>query len=87
MKNLKFQDAQQIHVSFEGCTNVQASYLTVTAPETSPNTDGIHITSTKNMTISNSNIGTGTRGFSFKITREMTHTNVLIRKQFCVLSR
>nr|XP_011458024.1 PREDICTED: polygalacturonase-like isoform X2 [Fragaria vesca subsp. vesca] len=59
VKNLKFQDAQQMHVSFEGCTNVQASYLTVTAPETSPNTDGIHITSTKNMTISNSNIGTG----------------------------
>ncbi|XP_050364772.1 polygalacturonase [Argentina anserina] len=59
VKNLKFQDAQQMHVSFEGCTNVQASYLTITAPETSPNTDGIHVTRTQNITISNSNIGTG----------------------------
>ncbi|XP_024163077.1 polygalacturonase [Rosa chinensis] len=59
VKDLKFQDAQQMHVSFEECTNVQALYLTVTAPETSPNTDGIHVANTQNITISNSNIGTG----------------------------
>lgn len=59
VKNLKFKDSQQMHVSFEDCTNVQASYLTVTAPETSPNTDGIHVANTQNITISNSIIGTG----------------------------
>ncbi|KAK9929611.1 hypothetical protein M0R45_026705 [Rubus argutus] len=48
-----------MHVRFEDSTNVQASYLTVTAPETSPNTDGIHVTNTQNITISNSIIGTG----------------------------
>jgi polygalacturonase len=59
VKNLKIQDAQQIHVSFEKCMNVQASFLTVTAPEDSPNTDGIHVSDTKGIQISNCIIGTG----------------------------
>lgn len=60
VKNLKIQDAQQMHVRFQNCINVEASHLTVTAPEDSPNTDGIHITNTQNITISSSVIGTGT---------------------------
>ncbi|XVF75795.1 hypothetical protein PTKIN_Ptkin13bG0215700 [Pterospermum kingtungense] len=59
VQNLNIKDAQQMHVSFDKCTNVQASGLTVTAPERSPNTDGIHITHTQNIQISNSFIGTG----------------------------
>ncbi|OIT33922.1 PREDICTED: polygalacturonase-2-like isoform X2 [Nicotiana attenuata] len=59
VKNLKIKDAQQIHVSFERCTNVEASNLMVTAPENSPNTDGIHVANTQNIQISDSTIGTG----------------------------
>ncbi|XP_052171798.1 polygalacturonase-like [Diospyros lotus] len=59
VKNLKIQHAQQIHLSFEKSTNVQASSLTVTSPQTSPNTDGIHITDTQNIQISSCVIGTG----------------------------
>ncbi|PON32485.1 Glycoside hydrolase [Parasponia andersonii] len=59
VKNLNIQDSQQIHLSFEKCLNVQASNLSVTAPEKSPNTDGIHVTNTQNIQISNSVIGTG----------------------------
>ncbi|XP_009587890.1 polygalacturonase-2-like [Nicotiana tomentosiformis] len=59
VKNLKIKDAQQIHVSFERCTNVEASNLMVTAPEISPNTDGIHAANTQNIQISDSIIGTG----------------------------
>ncbi|KAI3446469.1 hypothetical protein Pfo_003134 [Paulownia fortunei] len=59
VKNLKIQNAQQIHVSFEKCTNVQASKLVVNAPEKSPNTDGIHVTGTQNIQISSCTIGTG----------------------------
>ncbi|KAK9010490.1 hypothetical protein V6N11_036997 [Hibiscus sabdariffa] len=58
VQNLRIQDAQQIHVSFEKCDNVEASALTVTAPETSPNTDGIHVTRTQNIRITDSIIGT-----------------------------
>ncbi|XP_060177328.1 polygalacturonase-2-like [Lycium barbarum] len=59
VKNLKIINAQQFHVSFEKCTKVEASNLMVTAPENSPNTDGIHVTNTQNIQISDSTIGTG----------------------------
>ncbi|KAI3471594.1 hypothetical protein Pfo_028244 [Paulownia fortunei] len=59
VKNLKVENAQQIHMSFEKCTDVQASNLVVTAPENSPNTDGIHVTGTQNIQISSCTIGTG----------------------------
>ncbi|KAI3772608.1 hypothetical protein L6452_03798 [Arctium lappa] len=59
VNNLKVQNAQQIHVSFDTCENVQASNLTVIAPEDSPNTDGIHVTRTQNIKIFDSVVGTG----------------------------
>ncbi|XP_010554840.1 PREDICTED: polygalacturonase ADPG2-like [Tarenaya hassleriana] len=57
--NLRVRNAQQIQVSFEKCANVIASNVAVTAPEDSPNTDGIHITNTQNIQVINSIIGTG----------------------------
>jgi hypothetical protein len=59
VKNLKIQNAQQMHVSFEKSTGVQVSNLTVTSPEGSPNTDGIHVAGTQNIQITDSVIGTG----------------------------
>ncbi|KAF8398392.1 hypothetical protein HHK36_017319 [Tetracentron sinense] len=59
VKNLKIKDAQQMHLNFQKCVNVQASNLMVTAPEKSPNTDGIHVTDTQNIQIMSCTIGTG----------------------------
>ncbi|XP_068638593.1 polygalacturonase-like [Aristolochia californica] len=59
VNNLRIKNSQQIHVSFERCVNVEASNLMITAPETSPNTDGIHVTGTQNIRIMNSVIRTG----------------------------
>ncbi|PIN06742.1 Polygalacturonase [Handroanthus impetiginosus] len=59
VKNIKVENAQQIHMSFEMCKNVQASNIVVNSPESSPNTDGIHITATQNIQISTSTIATG----------------------------
>ncbi|XP_022853803.1 polygalacturonase-like [Olea europaea var. sylvestris] len=59
VKDLKIQNAQQIHVSFQKCKNVHASNLTISTPEGSPNTDGIHVTKTQNIEISSCTIGTG----------------------------
>ncbi|KAK7341164.1 hypothetical protein VNO80_24089 [Phaseolus coccineus] len=59
VRNLMFKDAQQMHVTFEGCFNVIASNLVIRAPGDSPNTDGIHVADTQNIAISNSDIGTG----------------------------
>lgn len=57
--NLKIQNAQQMHISFEGSKDVQVSNLSITSPEHSPNTDGIHVTRTQNIYITNSVIATG----------------------------
>ncbi|KAL6272954.1 hypothetical protein ACE6H2_023646 [Prunus campanulata] len=67
VNNLNIQDAQQIHVSFQKCMNVQASNLSIIAPEKSPNTDGIHVTDTQNILITNSVIATETYHDSLSI--------------------
>ncbi|KAF2293566.1 hypothetical protein GH714_002854 [Hevea brasiliensis] len=59
VSNLWFQNAQQMHLTFQKCTNVRALSLLVTAPGNSPNTDGIHVTGTQNIRIRNSVIRTG----------------------------
>ncbi|KAI3880915.1 hypothetical protein MKX03_024611 [Papaver bracteatum] len=59
VENITIKDAQQMHLSFQKCMNVEAHNLVVTAPEKSPNTDGIHVTGTQNIRIINSVIGTG----------------------------
>ncbi|KAK7285588.1 hypothetical protein RJT34_20364 [Clitoria ternatea] len=59
VENLTIEDGQQIQVSFQDSLNVKVSGLNVTAPEDSPNTDGIHVTNTQNIQISSSVIGTG----------------------------
>lgn len=59
VQNLKFQNPQQMHMNFDQSLNVQVSSLIVKAPGNSPNTDGIHVTATQNIFISNSIIGTG----------------------------
>ncbi|CAA2967915.1 polygalacturonase QRT2 [Olea europaea subsp. europaea] len=57
--NLRIKNPQQMHMNFQSCENVEASKLTLTAPEKSPNTDGIHVTKTRNINITNSVIKTG----------------------------
>ncbi|KAL2511637.1 Polygalacturonase QRT2 [Abeliophyllum distichum] len=57
--NLRITNPQQMHVNFQDCKNVEASNLTLTAPEKSPNTDGIHVSGTQNISIKNSVIKTG----------------------------
>ncbi|KAJ0245876.1 Polygalacturonase ADPG1 [Hirschfeldia incana] len=59
VKNLRVRNAQQIQISIEKCKNVDVKNVEITAPGDSPNTDGIHITNTQNIRISNSDIGTG----------------------------
>jgi polygalacturonase len=52
-------NSQQIHMSVEDCTNVQLARLSITAPGTSPNTDGIHITRSKDVRVTDCKIKTG----------------------------
>ncbi|GMJ04196.1 hypothetical protein like AT1G70500 [Hibiscus trionum] len=48
-----------MHIAFESSTSIHASHLRIKAPGNSPNTDGIHIQRSTNVTIHNTTIQTG----------------------------
>ncbi|XP_022720876.1 probable polygalacturonase At1g80170 [Durio zibethinus] len=59
MSNIKFHNSPQTHVLILGCQNVDFGFLTIQAPGTSPNTDGIHIQVARNVSIHNSQFADG----------------------------
>jgi polygalacturonase len=79
VENLKIVNSQQIHLSVEGCTSVQLARLSITAPRTSPNTDGIHITRSKDVQVRDCAIKTGDDCMSIE---DGTH-NLLVTKVVC----
>ncbi|XP_030958784.1 probable polygalacturonase At3g15720 [Quercus lobata] len=52
-------DSPRNHISIKFCDNATLSYLNISAPESSPNTDGVDISSSTNVSIHDSYIGTG----------------------------
>ncbi|TYH52395.1 hypothetical protein ES332_D09G025000v1 [Gossypium tomentosum] len=59
MKGLTFEDSPKMHIAFEDSTSIHATQLTIKAPGNSPNTDGIHIQRSTNVSIHNTTIQTG----------------------------
>ncbi|KAE8651530.1 hypothetical protein Csa_019326 [Cucumis sativus] len=59
LSNLHFINSSQALVLLMGCIRTEIKNLVITAPERSPNTDGIHIHSSHNIIIRNTTIGTG----------------------------
>lgn len=52
-------NSKSFHMHVNMCQNFKAYDLTITAPSDSPNTDGIHISSSDHVDVSHSVIGTG----------------------------
>ncbi|KAJ0035969.1 hypothetical protein Pint_26313 [Pistacia integerrima] len=52
-------NSQMFHIVINGCNNVKAQGVKVSASGNSPNTDGIHVQSSSGVAILNSRIGTG----------------------------
>ncbi|KAI4340994.1 hypothetical protein MLD38_025776 [Melastoma candidum] len=59
VKDITSKDSKSFQVNVLGCNNLTFDHVTVTAPDNSPNTDGIHIGRSSGIYITNSNIGTG----------------------------
>ncbi|WZY83491.1 hypothetical protein YC2023_029875 [Brassica napus] len=59
VRNIRLENAQQMHMRVQKCENVKALNLMVKSPGDSPNTDGIHVTGTRNILIQDSIIRTG----------------------------
>ncbi|CAM0877100.1 unnamed protein product [Alopecurus aequalis] len=79
VENLNILNSQQIHVSIEDCTNVRLASLSISAPGTSPNTDGIHITLSKDVQVRDCVIKTGDDCMSIE---DGTH-NLHVTKVVC----
>ncbi|CAH2067996.1 unnamed protein product [Thlaspi arvense] len=59
LKSLRFRNSAQTHVLVMGSQNVYIRDIKITSPVASPNTDGVHITSSSAVSITHSHIATG----------------------------
>ncbi|XP_028090425.1 probable polygalacturonase At3g15720 [Camellia sinensis] len=59
LSGLRHVDSANNHISITNCAVVTISNIHITAPETSPNTDGIDISNSNRIVIHDSYIGTG----------------------------
>ncbi|KAL5198431.1 hypothetical protein ABZP36_001943 [Zizania latifolia] len=79
VENLKVVNSQQIQISVEDSTGVRMSRLSISAPETSPNTDGIHITRSRDVQVTDCTIKTGDDCMSIEDGAE----NLLVKNMVC----
>ncbi|KAK9993117.1 hypothetical protein SO802_022820 [Lithocarpus litseifolius] len=59
VQDITSKDSKFFHINLLECKKLQFQHVTVTALANSPNTDGIHTGRSSQITITNSNIGTG----------------------------
>uniref|UniRef100_A0A0A0KPH7 Polygalacturonase n=1 Tax=Cucumis sativus TaxID=3659 RepID=A0A0A0KPH7_CUCSA len=59
VKDITSLDSKNFHINLLGCKNITFEHVTISAPENSPNTDGIHISSSEQIRILNTKISTG----------------------------
>ncbi|KAL6334463.1 hypothetical protein AAG906_015656 [Vitis piasezkii] len=60
LQGLTHINPQKAHIILTKCDGANINSITITAPEDSPNTDGIDIASSNHVQVQNSKIGTGT---------------------------
>nr|KJB13100.1 hypothetical protein B456_002G057100 [Gossypium raimondii] len=59
IQDITTKDSKQFHVNVLGCKNITFEHFTISAPDESPNTDGIHIGRSDGVNVLNSEIKTG----------------------------
>ncbi|XP_057428268.1 polygalacturonase-like [Lotus japonicus] len=59
VRDITSLNSMYFHYHIHGCSNVTFTNLTITAPGNSPNTDGMHISTSDRITVTDSTIGTG----------------------------
>lgn len=79
LRGINSVNAKSFHIAMNRCQNFRAFGLHITAPEDSPNTDGIHISSSNFVKVSKSIISTGDDCISIG----QGSTNISINKVTC----
>lgn len=68
LRGLTHVNSPRSHIYISNSENVTLTHLNITAPESSPNTDGIDLSSSKNVSIHESTIATGNPNICYLIT-------------------
>ncbi|EFJ19226.1 hypothetical protein SELMODRAFT_111266 [Selaginella moellendorffii] len=79
IQDLKFVNSPQMHLAIEESSNVSIKGVEILAPHDSPNTDGIHLHMSNNVSIEKCIIGTGDDCISIA----KNTSNVVIREIIC----
>ncbi|XP_030496677.2 polygalacturonase At1g48100 [Cannabis sativa] len=59
VKNIKIINSPQCHLKFDSSKRIKVDNITISSPENSPNTDGIHLQNSQDVEIHHSNIECG----------------------------
>ncbi|KAI7996692.1 Polygalacturonase [Camellia lanceoleosa] len=59
VRDIRIINSPQCHLKFDNSGGVKIDNITISAPQNSPNTDGIHLQNTQDVEIQHSNIGCG----------------------------
>ncbi|XWS34755.1 hypothetical protein CRYUN_Cryun21dG0064700 [Craigia yunnanensis] len=59
VRDIKIINSPQCHLKFDSSGGIKVNNITISSPESSPNTDGIHMQNTRDVEIQHSNIGCG----------------------------
>ena len=65
VQDITSKDSKYFHINLLECKKLQFQHVTIIAPADSPNTDGIHVGRSSQITITNATIGTGDDCISF----------------------
>ncbi|CAH9081586.1 unnamed protein product [Cuscuta europaea] len=79
LHDLNFVNSKGFHIKVSDCSEISVSNLQITAPGYSPNTDGIHISGSTNVNVTELTIGTGDDCVSIGD----GNTNLLVTKVTC----
>ncbi|XP_019188548.1 PREDICTED: exopolygalacturonase-like [Ipomoea nil] len=77
--DIKFVNSKGFHMKVSDCTDFNVSKLHITAPGDSPNTDGVHISGSTNVNVTDLVVGTGDDCVSIGD----GNTNLLVTKVTC----
>jgi len=59
VRDIRIINSPLCHLKFDNSKGIQVDNITISSPESSPNTDGIHLQNTKDVEIQRSIIATG----------------------------
>ncbi|XP_037496846.1 polygalacturonase At1g48100 [Jatropha curcas] len=59
VRDIEIINSPQCHLKFDNSKGIKVNNITISSPENSPNTDGIHLQNTQDVEIQHSNIATG----------------------------